>query len=536
MTFGSGGRDREPHDREDEWRRLDRKALIVAGEMLAGVAVGAAVPVTLGLSSTVPLAPLLLCVIGGAVLLIGGGLLVEALRLRHTTYRIGVERAVMHHGVFFTRRRSLPRERIRVVDLTAHPLQRALGLVTVRIGTGEQSAGTGATLVLNPVTRAEGERLRQELLRRPETCGGDARGKRLATFDPRWIRYAPVSFLTPLLAVTAGGAVMQVSDWFGIQLDVIDWIGDRFEKVRVVWMVLCLIGIALVAGAVGALALWTEVWWNHRLDRTPDGTLRVRRGLFTARSISLEEARLRGIDRVEPLGARLCGAARVDAVATGLTQSEKDHTSDNNTLLPAAPCDLADRVITEVLREPEPPTGIPLTSHPPAALRRRLRWALAAALVPVLVLTVLGALLTDVLLWIAAACALLGVPSALLHGRDLYRGLGHGLTGRYLVVRSGSLRRSTVALQRSEVIGWTVRRTPFQRRDGLVTVFATTAAGAGAYPARDVGESEGLAFANEAVPGLLAPFLEDVGERTDSGARWTGRQVPGTDGTLREKR
>ena len=47
-----------------------------------------------------------------------------------------------------------------------------------------------------------------------------------------------------------------------------------------------------------------------------------------------------------------------------------------------------------------------------------------------------------------------------------------------------------------------------QRRAGLATVLATTAAGAGAYAIRDVGTGTGLDAADAAVPDLLAPFLE----------------------------
>lgn len=56
-------------------------------------------------------------------------------------------------------------------------------------------------------------------------------------------------------------------------------------------------------------------------------------------------------------------------------------------------------------------------------------------------------------------------------------------------------------------MGWTVRQSWFQRRAGLVTVVATTAAGTGAYAVRDAAEADGLALADAAVPGLLRPFL-----------------------------
>ncbi|WP_179887620.1 PH domain-containing protein, partial [Streptomyces sp. b94] len=139
---------------------------------------------------------------------------------------------------------------------------------------------------------------------------------------------------------------------------------------------------------------------------------------------------------------------------------------------------------------------------------RRLRWALAAALGPVLLLALLGALLTPVLLWIALGCAAVAVPVAVVLALDAYRGLGHALSGRYLVTRSGTVRRSTAALERAGVIGWTVKQSVFQRRAGLLSVTATTAAGGGAYTAYDADASEGLTFAAEAVPGLLEPFLE----------------------------
>ncbi|HEY9330807.1 MAG TPA: PH domain-containing protein, partial [Streptomyces sp.] len=132
-------------------------------------------------------------------------------------------------------------------------------------------------------------------------------------------------------------------------------------------------------------------------------------------------------------------------------------------------------------------------------------WAVG---VPVLVQALLGALLTPVLLWTALGCAVVGLPVGVLLARDAYRGLGHALSGGYLVTRSGTLRRSTAALERAGVIGWTVRQSYFQRRAGLLNITATTAAGAGAYTVYDADTSEGLAFAVEAVPGLLAPFVE----------------------------
>ncbi|MER6718878.1 PH domain-containing protein [Streptomyces halstedii] len=490
------------------WRRIHRRTVLVTALVTTGVAVGAAVPVVAGLAGRLGYAAAVGWALAGAAVLVGCATAGDYVRLRRTRYRVGAEHVELRTGLLLVKRRSLARERIRSVDLTAHPLLRVLGLVTVRIGTGEQTGGE-STLELDPVDRAEGERLRRELLDRlTATAPGTHREGDLATLDLRWIRYAPVSFLAPALGGAAVGGVLQVSEWAGAQGQVIGWVADRFRDTPPLWTVLVLVAAALVAGVVGALGLWAEMWWNYRLEREPGGTLRVRRGLLTSRSLSVEERRLRGVDLVEPLGVRLAGAARVDAVTTGLAKDEEGQGADHNTLLPAAPRAFADAIAAEVLREPLAPTGAPLTAHPPAARGRRLRRALAAALAPALLLALLGARFTPVLLWTALGWAVVAVPVAVALALDAYRSLGHTLSGGYLVTRSGTLRRSTAALQRAGVIGWTVRQSWFQRRAGLVTVTATTAAGAGAYSVRDADASEGLLFAAEAVPGLLEPFLE----------------------------
>ncbi|MFD5189835.1 PH domain-containing protein [Streptomyces sp. NPDC058357] len=493
-----------------DWRRLDRRTVLAGALVTGGVVAGAAVPTTLGLSGRLGFGAAVAWVLTGSLLLIGSAAGGDYVRWRRTRYRIGAERVELHTGLFLVKKRSLARERIRSVDLTAHPLQRILGLVTVRIGTGEHS-GNDSTLELDPVTRPEGERLRRALLERTAAGSpGTHREGELAALDPRWIRYAPVSFVAPALGCAAGGAVLQVSDWFGAQGQVIEWIGERFRDTSLLTMIVLLALAAVVAGVVAALGLWVEMWWNYRLEREPGGTLRIRRGLLTSRSVSIEERRLRGVDLVEPLGIRTFGAARVDAITTGLAKDDEEQHGDHNTLLPAVPRRVADAVAADVLRETTSPTGAPLTAHPLAARGRRLRRACWAVGAPVAVLALLGVLLTPVLLWTALGCAVVGLPVGVLLARDAYRGLGHAVSGDYLVVRAGTVRRSTAALERAGVIGWTVRQTYFQRRSGVLSVTATTAAGAGAYTAHDTGVSQGLGFAAEAVPGLLEPFLERV--------------------------
>jgi putative membrane protein len=495
---------------ESEWKRLDSRTIAVTALRLLGVAVVAAIPGCFWLSRALPLWLALVIAAAATVVLVGAGVLVDRLRWSRTRYRALPDRFELHTGIVVRSRRSLQRERIRTVDITASPLLRLFRLVHVKVGTGEQASGDGSSLSLNPVGRDDAEWLRTTLLDRTGATEDEAaRSGVLSTMDLSWVRYAPISFVTPALGTAAFGGVLQVADWFGMQSDILGWVVDLLSELSLVGGILLLLAVGLVVGAVAAVALFVEMWWQFRLEREPGGTLRVRRGLLTTRSISVEERRLRGVELVEPLGNRLAGAARVDAVATGLARREEEQKAAHNTLHPAAPRQLAHRIAAAVLREPTSPTEtVGLRAHPKAALGRRIRWALIALVVLELPLVVLGLSVTSVLLHVAWISALVLLPSFVALAVAAYRSLGHGITGGYLVARHGALRRGTVALQRSGVIGLTIRQSVFQRRRGLLTVTATTAAGAQAYSAYDTDEHEGLAFAEEAVPGLLTPFLE----------------------------
>jgi putative membrane protein len=102
---------------------------------------------------------------------------------------------------------------------------------------------------------------------------------------------------------------------------------------------------------------------------------------------------------------------------------------------------------------------------------------------------------------------LLPLPLAIALAEDRFAGLGHALAGRYLITRFGSLNRRQVLLQADGIIGWNIRQSFFQRRSGLATLTATTAAGRQAYPILDVAAGPALALAAATLPGLLDDFL-----------------------------
>jgi putative membrane protein len=172
--------------------------------------------------------------------------------------------------------------------------------------------------------------------------------------------------------------------------------------------------------------------------------------------------------------------------------------------VPPAPRDVIDAAGAAVL-DTFAPLHVELGQHGPAARRRRYtRALLAAAVLPAGALAL--ALGTSFPWWVAPATLVL-LPVAALLAADRYRRLGHALDEGYLVVRSGSLRGRRDVLQRSGIIGWNVHQSWFQRRSGLVTLVATTAAGKQAYAAIDIPEDRATALADAAVPGLVTPFL-----------------------------
>lgn len=488
------------------WLELSRSTVMVTTLLLVGVCLGTSalivVPIWLGGDSG-PVA--LIWCLGATIAVTVLGAVADRLRWRTTRYRLTGERLEMHSGILFKRQRSLARERIRNVDLTAHVLLRAFGLVRLSLGTGEKVSESAAqSIVLDPIPRADGERLRAELLRRGAAEPSADGPQVLARWTPAWIRYAPVSVFTLLFSAGAAGGIFQVAEWAGVPALPVQWAGEIADRIGAWPALLAAIVVFVLVGAVAMTALWVESWWNYRLERS-DQALRVHRGLLTSRSISFETSRVRGVELVEPLGIRLAGAARLDVVATGLrADAEKQ---DSATLVPGAsravPLQVAEQILGHALPDA-------LRPHPPAARNRRLIRAAALIVGLVAVAVVLVLLVRPTAFWasVVVVAVLAGSVLTVAVALDSARNLGHELTSAHLLARRGSIRRATVALDRPGIIGWRVRQSIFQRRVGVLTVTATTAAGRGRYSLVDVATGPGLAIAEDAVPGLLTPFLE----------------------------
>ncbi|MFI7194868.1 PH domain-containing protein [Nocardia nova] len=503
-----------------------------------------------------------------------------------TSYRIGADSVQLRRGLLQRRTLTVPRSRIRSVDVHADLMHRLLGLVVLVIGTG-QHADREKRFHLDGVDARQVPELRALLLRPTEntergtgaatgtpsanpgafgpTAGsGSATGPtttdhsnmpthqstsvhngitagraalqralsgntddladeaiEIGHWQPRWVRYAPLS-LTGLAIV---GPVIGLAAKVGVA-DVLvrsQAVQDLTEH-SAVFIALAVTGavtVLLVIAAIAACVRYLTTYFGLRV--LDDGAaLHIRGGLFTTRHTTLDLSRLRGATVKEPLLLRLAGGAELEAIMTGTSPRQK--------LLPQAPRAAVDRTLAQLLtsgsrRTDATPAGgaaiataaapalVTLEQHGPRARRRRYTRAFLPVWVMLALLVAISLAGLHVPLWAWILLAVVALFAAAL-AHDRYRGLGHavipsdGARPVWLITRRGSLDRDRDCLEAPGVIGWTVRQTFFQRRAGLSTVIAASAAGKKKYSIVDLPIERAWALIDQVTPGQLGVRAE----------------------------
>ncbi len=493
------------------WSRLDRRMLLVhpvteVVRLLPILVVSLVVGSTSGnhLWSAIVLA----VVVGAAIA-----------RWVTTSYRLGPVHVQLRTGVLQKKVLSIPRGRIRSVDVQAGPLHRLLGLAVLTVGTGRH-AGKGETFELNALDARVVPSLREELLATavaPPTGssfgvdhdrgGADVPAppvRELARVHPAWVRYAPFT-LTGLAVVGAAAGLLGQSGAAGAVASsaVVDDTYRRVVALGVVAAVALAVVAALVVSSAIAAVRYLLVYGNLRV--TDDGErLRVEHGVISTRHTSFDRARLRGASIRRPLLLRLAGGARLDAVMTGVSASEHE----SSLILPPAPRAAVTSTAATLLPEAADAATQPLIAHGPIARRRRLTRALlpvAAVAAATAGYAVSGRPVPG---WAWVALGLVAIV-ALALALDRYAALGHRARPGLVVTEHGSLDRRRVVLDTRGVVAWTVRQTFFQRRAGVATLVAATAAGTGAYRVLDVPVERAWAIAEAAAPGATDVWGRD---------------------------
>jgi putative membrane protein len=154
-------------------------------------------------------------------------LLWAALSWWRFSYAVGETSVVVTRGLLSRSVRTVPLDRVRGVEVEAPALHRLFGLVRVEIDAAAGSVGTkGEELVVDGVSRAEGDRLRARLLARRAAVTGVATGadagdvaapveeaeEVISRFDPRWLRYSPLVGSYLAVPMAAAGALFRLLD------------------------------------------------------------------------------------------------------------------------------------------------------------------------------------------------------------------------------------------------------------------------------------------------------------------------------------
>ncbi len=546
-----------PARTETDWQRLDPRMLLVypVNEVMKYIPVLLG-SIIVGTTSGKPLWSLIPVTLVAAF---------GIARWFTTSYRIDADHVQLRSGIVQRRTLSVPRSRIRSVDVEADLLHRVLGLAVLAIGTGKQT-DKGEEFKLDALDTSQIPALRAELLAHtgrqtpghsesagaPHVSHHDAltdSGVEIGHWQAAWVRYAPLSL--------TGLAVVAPIAGIGAQYGLIDVLSksavvQHLDDDTAMIVVIVITGLTLLTVLLVSLAgcaHYLATWFGLRvLDN--GATLHLRHGLFTTRQITLDLARFRGATLNEPLLLRAADAAQLEMIMTGENPRQK--------ILPQAPRAAVERTLDELLRTrrhpradastaqepdsalaarddterpvatsldkvastavltdppaPQPITGsalgtVELRRHGPAAHRRRYTraaWPVGIVAVVLLAITLAGG---HPPVWTWPFPVLLAVVMALL-AEDRYRGLGHrvlpGTIGpTWLITRSGSLDRNRDCLEAPGIIGWTVRQTFWQRRAGLATVVAATAAGKKSYSVVDIPIDQAADLIEAVTPGRL---------------------------------
>jgi putative membrane protein len=417
-----------------------------------------------------------------ALALAGGSLVLGALSWRATTYWVADDALHVRRGVLRVSQTSLPLERVQSVDTVRGPVQRAFGVVELRV----QAAGGGrqAEVVLEALPDGEASELRAVLARdgaRPRPA--EASVRRLGT-RALLVAAATSGQLGVLLPVLAAAGQ------FGDEL-IRGGVGDQVRGLVPRTAPALLLALAVLAAAAWLLALAGAVVAFGRFRVTRDGDrLHIRRGLVRRRESTIPVARIHAVRVIEGILRQPFGLAYIRAESAGYAEEPPAA----QTLFPL----LRRREVTQFLCDllPELADDLGSLAAPPArAVRPYVLGPLALALAA----GAAGAALTP-----AGPAALFVVVPAAAWGWMRHRAAGWRLAEDRLVVRFRRLGRTTVVMGRGRLEERTLSQNPFQRRARLAR-FAVAVGSGARFSVAQLEEATGRELLRVLQPSRAAP-------------------------------
>jgi len=385
----------------------------------------------------------------------------EFARHRRYDYELTADTLDIRSGVLSRREREIPYERVQNVDVAQNVVQRPLGIAAVRI---ETAGGSGSEAHLRYVSRAEADRLQDEISRRKRSTADESAGTAGAHLftlsDREHLVLGVVSADLRLLGLlTVGLSVFAPRLARGVapQYDLVSLFGPGIA-------VAAIAGFWVLSGLLQILR-----YYGFTLTRRED-ELRYERGLLQRYTGTIPLPKVQAVTLRENVLARAAGYGSLVIQTAGRAAS-----GDGDTVESAVPIARRSRALA-LAREVEPFGDVSL-ERPPKRARARyaVRYALGL-LVVVAVLRAAHAGTGAVPLWYLPLAGLVVVPVA---AHLAWANKGYHVDDEYVVTRNGFWRRRTMVVPSDRVQTVFSSQTVFQRRRDLGTVTVDTAGGGG---------------------------------------------------------
>lgn len=428
---------------------------------------------------------------------------------RVRTWELTDEGVVMRWGLLSKRQLTIPYEHIHTADMSSELLDRLFGLMTLDLDTGA-AAAEGDAARMRGLRAGEAEALRAELFRRKRAAAapvGEKDGapdasddavpdeQPLATFEltGRQLLLAAASQTSAAsqavaLVVLLVNGLNQPIEW-----GVLDLAGTGDELVAtalpvLVPAVVAAVLAAIVLGAAVSFVLGLVRYAGYRVERYADRVV-VEHGLLSRSSRTVAADRVQHVVVRQGVIRQLIGYAEVYVQVVSAPGEADGEPSGSVLLHPFVRMGELDAFLAEVLPAYAGVLGqVDLRRLGPVARRRAvvraaIWWPFATAIFfGVHWLFGLSGLLASAgwllgpLLVAAVLLSVVLLVGLVVDALLAWRGARYGHTARELVLVSGGFTRRTTIAPRSHLQRVQVSASPFQRRAGVATLSARTAA------------------------------------------------------------
>lgn len=379
-------------------------------------------------------------------------LIAPFVRYSRFRYEIQGNTLVVQGGLLSQWRRVIPRERVQSVNVVQKLRHRAFGVIELRI---EAVGGRQTEAALVAVLPEEADRIRRW------ASGGKTESIEAAVEDSS----APLARLSGkdlFISGITGGRVAVLAILIGYAQEFlgedsfnrITGYGERlFQGASAGVIISMLVAVVVALSLTISVALTVIIYWDFTVRREEE-RLVITRGLLEKRRAQIPLRRVQAVQVNENFLRRPFGLASLSVVVAGYS-SDSQETEESSMLLPLARRRAAWRVATEILGAPAELEAAPLLRPPARAVTRRIIIptviACAAGVVGIIFLEEPGAAffalapLAWILIWFS------------------WRSSGNAVVPGYVLIRSGTLVRTTSLVPEVNIQHLRLTRSVFQK-------------------------------------------------------------------------